>query len=80
VQLKGVDSSAAVGPDGIIYVGAGESLVAFEPTAGKEKWRFLTTGDVESFPTLTEAKRSTGAHPGFPVPRPGSFKVALAGG
>jgi outer membrane protein assembly factor BamB len=52
VQLEGLDSSPAVGADGTIYVGAGESLVALEPTAGTEKWRFLTAGDVESSPTL----------------------------
>jgi outer membrane protein assembly factor BamB len=33
-------------------VGAGESVVALDPAAGAEKWRFATTGDVESSPTI----------------------------
>jgi outer membrane protein assembly factor BamB len=52
VQTAGVDSSAAIGVDGTIYVGAGKSVVALDPVAGAEKWRFATAGDVESSPTI----------------------------
>jgi outer membrane protein assembly factor BamB len=52
VQLQGVDSTAAIGFDGTIYVGAGHSLVALHPVTGAERWRFATTGDVESSPTI----------------------------
>jgi outer membrane protein assembly factor BamB len=52
VQSQGVDATAAIGSDGTIYVGAGHSLAALHPATGAEKWRFATTGDVESSPTI----------------------------
>ena len=46
-----VSSSPAVGPDGTIYVGAGNQLVALYPN-GREKWRFATQGTVHSSPAV----------------------------
>ena len=52
VQTAGVDSSAALGADGSLYVGAGSGVVALDAATGHQKWRFDTGGDVESSPTL----------------------------
>jgi outer membrane protein assembly factor BamB len=52
VQTAGVDSTPALGADGLLYVGAGHSVVALYAATGVQKWRFTTAGDVESAPAL----------------------------
>jgi outer membrane protein assembly factor BamB len=52
VQTAGVDSTPALGADGLLYVGAGHSVVALFSGTGIQKWRFATAGDVESSPAL----------------------------
>jgi outer membrane protein assembly factor BamB len=52
VQTAGVDSTPVLDADGLLYVGAGHSVVALEAATGSQKWRFETAGDVESSPTL----------------------------
>jgi outer membrane protein assembly factor BamB len=52
VQEKGVDSTPALGADGLLYVGAGHAVVALAAATGDLIWRFGTAGDVEPSPTL----------------------------
>jgi outer membrane protein assembly factor BamB len=47
-------SSPAIGPDGVVYIGSGDScLYALNPD-GSKKWRFPTKGWVGSSPALAE--------------------------
>lgn len=51
-----ISSSPAAGPDGAIYVGAGNQLIAFQPS-GPEKWRFAAQGAILSSPAVDENGR-----------------------
>ncbi len=46
-------SSAALGPTGVIYVGASNRLYAFERDGG-QSWTFTTTGNIDSSPVVAD--------------------------
>jgi outer membrane protein assembly factor BamB len=49
-----IDSSPAVGPDGIVYVGSDDgNLYAVDPETGLEKWRFPSGGKIQSSPAVS---------------------------
>jgi len=45
-------SSPAIGPDGTIYVGSGDSSLYAVSTDGTVRWKYATGGNVESAPTI----------------------------
>jgi uncharacterized repeat protein (TIGR01451 family) len=63
-----VESSAAIGADGVVYIGTNCGLVAFGLRDGAELWKFGTPGNVEFEPaiapdgTLVFTYDSAGAH------------------
>jgi outer membrane protein assembly factor BamB len=54
-ETKGeIESSAAIGPDGTVYVGSDDwNLYAIDPETGLEKWRFLSGAEIESSPVVS---------------------------
>jgi len=48
-----IDSSAAIGIDGTVYIGSDDqNLYAIDPETGQEIWRFMTNGEIRSSPAV----------------------------
>ncbi len=48
-----IDSSAAIGIDGTVYIGSDDrNLYAIDPDTGQEIWRFMTNGEINSSPAV----------------------------
>ncbi len=48
-----IDSSAAIGIDGTVYIGSDDrNLYAIDPDTGQEIWRFMTDDEVRSSPAV----------------------------